>query len=451
MLRLLLLVCVLTSCTFMLTQVITLYYFTDPLTPLRTSPIKHHSRLATSIQHLRSVCASMKLNMTLIDPEYLQSFADTEISHRRLSVHDHAGCHLLCRRSSITFLVDGVSLTKAFGHFVQSLKILGYVTHFEENYDQREVTLEHHGRTKLVNHVFAEVNNTLLHIVAGYSWKSYLWTTKCNLDTLRHTKWHSLAAKMSFCRSDYLLNHLKTTKALIDGMHFQVPLYVRTFLSELKNSTFTFCNYKQARSYYSMYGYDSSPESVLFRSKARKLLSTVIRLLGALKVRFWLSSGTCLGWFRQCDFIPHSKDVDIGIWITDYNHQIIPLFKKHGIVLKHLFGRLSDSFELSFQSGDMKLDIFFFYKDANIMWNGGTQARTGKKFKYIFPSFTLCWTWFNGLRVRIPCETLSYVKANYGEHWGEKVKTWDWKSSPPNVRENGEWPLEDRGEVIQSF
>ena len=97
------------------------------------------------------------------------------------------------------------------------------------------------------------------------------------------------------------------------------------------------------------------------------------------------------------------------------------------------------------------MDIFFFYKDANIMWNGGTQARTGKKFKYIFPSFTLCWTWFNGLRVRIPCETLSYVKANYGEHWGEKVKTWDWKSSPPNVRENGEWPLEDRGEVIQSF
>ena len=29
----------------------------------------------------------------------------------------------------------------------------------------------------------------------------------------------------------------------------------------------------------------------------------------------------------------------------------------------------------------MKLDIFFFYEEKEYMWNGGTQTKTGKKFK----------------------------------------------------------------------
>lgn len=44
---------------------------------------------------------------------------------------------------------------------------------------------------------------------------------------------------------------------------------------------------------------------------------------------------------------------------------------------------MNDSFELSFSGGDVKLDVFFFYEDHNYMWNGGTQARTGKKFKSV--------------------------------------------------------------------
>jgi len=47
------------------------------------------------------------------------------------------------------------------------------------------------------------------------------------------------------------------------------------------------------------------------------------------------------GWFRQCDIIPHSKDVDIGIWIKDYNPLLISEFEKSGLILKHRFGRVS--------------------------------------------------------------------------------------------------------------
>jgi len=48
------------------------------------------------------------------------------------------------------------------------------------------------------------------------------------------------------------------------------------------------------------------------------------------------------GWFRQCDIIPHSKDVDIGIWMRDYNPLLISEFEKARLLLKHKFGRVSN-------------------------------------------------------------------------------------------------------------
>ena len=43
----------------------------------------------------------------------------------------------------------------------------------------------------------------------------------------------------------------------------------------------------------------------------------------------------------------------------------------------------TDSLELSFMNinKDVKLDIFFFYEEDDYVWNGGTQSKTGKKFK----------------------------------------------------------------------
>ena len=72
-------------------------------------------------------------------------------------------------------------------------------------------------------------------------------------------------------------------------------------------------------------------------------------------------------------------------------------------------------------------------------------------FRYIFPKFSLCWTEFLDMKLRVPCDPETYIKANYGEKWFEPVKTWDWKNSPPNVQPNGRWPEEEWDKVILSF
>lgn len=71
--------------------------------------------------------------------------------------------------------------------------------------------------------------------------------------------------------------------------------------------------------------------------------------------------------------------------------------------------------------------------------------------RYLFPKFTLCWTEFADMKVHVPCETVDYIEANYGKTWKIPVKTWDWKSSPPNVQPNGIWPISEWDEVIQLY
>lgn len=71
--------------------------------------------------------------------------------------------------------------------------------------------------------------------------------------------------------------------------------------------------------------------------------------------------------------------------------------------------------------------------------------------RYIFPRFSLCWAELLELKVRVPCETLDYVMANYGTTWSIPVRNWDWKSSPSNVQENGVWPPAEWGELIQVY
>lgn len=54
------------------------------------------------------------------------------------------------------------------------------------------------------------------------------------------------------------------------------------------------------------------------------------------------------GWFRQCSVISYSRDVDIGIFITDYRADIVPAFTDAGLSLKHKFGKVKSFPTLNF-------------------------------------------------------------------------------------------------------
>uniref|UniRef100_A0A2K5HHE3 Ribitol-5-phosphate transferase FKTN N-terminal domain-containing protein n=1 Tax=Colobus angolensis palliatus TaxID=336983 RepID=A0A2K5HHE3_COLAP len=102
--------------------------------------------------------------------------------------------------------------------------------------------------------------------------------------------------------------------------------------------------------------------------------------------------------------VPHSRFIECRYKEARaffYAKEVLQLANA-GLLLKHKFGKVEDI----------------------------TQAKTGKKFKYLFPKFTL---------FHVPCETLKYIER------------WDWKRSPPNAQPSGIWPFSEWDEVIRLY
>ncbi|ESP05173.1 hypothetical protein LOTGIDRAFT_103178, partial [Lottia gigantea] len=302
----------------------------------------------------------------------------------------------------------------------------------------------------LPSHYLLFQNGMVLHLVVLYTrGDNFIWSDKIVFNPAVQTPWFHLN-RASYGQHANVYDSFETRVIEIDKIPITVPKNILQFVTE-SNKTFLECNYSQAEQFYKKYPKDTKPQALHFQKKGRQLLAKAKEILDAMNIKFWLSSGTCLGWYRQCGIIPYSKDVDIGIWIKDYKDGLTEMFEDKGFLLKHLFGRLNDSFELSYQLGEVKLDIFFFYEENDHVWNGGTHAWTGQKYKYIFPKFTLCWTELLELKVRVPCETELYIIANYGHNWHVPVKDWQWNKSPPNVKENGMWPTKLWDTLIQVY
>ncbi|KAL8575321.1 hypothetical protein ACOMHN_003155 [Nucella lapillus] len=289
----------------------------------------------------------------------------------------------------------------------------------------------------------------IIHLVIFYHRGDYLWFGRAR--STKSVRPPMNTSLLSIGHHEGYLQKFSMKTAKVRDVQLSYPEDTLSFVWALQHSKFVECDFARAQHFLIKYGKQTVGDDPKFRRTARQLLSVVSRVLDGMEVPFWLSSGTCLGWYRQCDIIPYSKDVDIGIRIRDHREELVMALENAGLQLVHLFGKVSDSLELSFMYGDVKLDIFFFYEEKDHIWNGGTQAKTGKKFKYTFPKFSLSWTEFLGLRVRVPDPPLPYIEANYGKKWEIPVREWDWKKSPPNVAENGEWPPGEREEVIQLF
>ncbi|EDO36061.1 predicted protein [Nematostella vectensis] len=316
-----------------------------------------------------------------------------------------------------------------------------------EKQDPRLLTIDRRQYATIDFHCSYTLGNVVVDIVLFHEWGNFLWHGAVSERGEEIPK-----SEIEIGKREGAFNRFSVKKETLDGIGVFLPQHPLRFLAEMKQSGFVRCDVQRARKFFANHGEGMTKEAAEFTDAARELLKTAVTALDGIGVRFWLSSGTCLGWFRQCSIIPHSKDVDIGICIKDYDPRLISRFEKHGLHLKHKFGKVEDSLELSFHAASgVKLDIFFFYEETDHMWNGGTRARTGEKYKYIFPKFTLCWTVFLSLRVRVPCETQQYIEANYGFDWDTPVKEWTWNKSPPNVRPNGVWGKTEWPEVIQTF
>ncbi|KAL6096400.1 fktn [Pungitius sinensis] len=390
------------------------------------------------------------LPLFLADTVALTLLSQESLRQRDRLVHE-PHCSFLCTGRPVTSFALHANLWKYEPGFLLAAEQKGFELLELRGRDPRLASMDNLSGEEIPLHFLFRLHGHVIQVVFLYERSgNYLWHGELRL------KAHMDRSFAPFKLLDYgrhpgSYDRPELVLTVVDGIDVRIPRNVSRFLSEQRQARFLECRYRDARNFLQLYPDDVSADAVDFRRKVKSLLHLAGRTLAQLDVPFWLSSGTCLGWFRQCSVISYSRDVDIGIFIGDFRPDIVSAFRSAGLSLKHKFGKVEDSLELSFLSEDVKLDIFFFYGEGDVVWNGGTQAKSGKKFKYIFPRFSLCWAELLELKVRVPCETLDYVTANYGATWSVPVRSWDWKKSPSNVQRNGEWPRVEWAELIQVY
>ncbi|XP_061656673.1 fukutin [Syngnathoides biaculeatus] len=395
-----------------------------------------------SVKSFLRLSRRFRLPLFLADPAVLGS----------LEGEPGAGCGLRCGGRAVTSfgLLAGARTYDAA--FLLAAEKKGFQVLEVRGEDPRLASLDLLSGEDIPLHLVLRLHGYFIQLVILYERSGdYLWHGPLRLkaDADRGFAPFSL---MDFGRHAGAYDRPRLVPTAVDGLDVAVPGNVSDFLAQHRRARFLECRYRDARHFLQLYPDEPSPEALDFRNKAKSLLRSAAETLTRLRVPFWISSGTCLGWFRQCGFIPYSRDVDIGIFIGDFRPDMVAAFRDAGLALKHKFGKVEDSLELSFVRDGVKLDVFFFYRDGHLSWNGGTQAKSGRKFKYTFPHFSLCWAELAEVRVGVPCQTLDYVTANYGAaSWRVPLRAWDWKSSPSNVQENGVWPLRDWDRLIQVY
>uniref|UniRef100_A0A8D9EVY4 Fukutin n=1 Tax=Cacopsylla melanoneura TaxID=428564 RepID=A0A8D9EVY4_9HEMI len=404
-------------CSLLVVFILAQLFAYNKLSVMKSFPSFQTSQLSDeeALLELSLLCSKLNIKLYLLDVKSLEY------------VHSHSP-----KRAKDLLQEDQFDKFYSFGmdgkniHLFQVqidplLQIKGFDIVYIKNI-QPEQTPKPTFKNKVVA-ILLKKQDLIFHIYVLHSREGFWWIGSVSSDPYLsghlNTLGLSLADHINAINSERALEKFQSKPfAPVPGLY--IPNNITYFLTEFQSSKFKECPVSKARMFSKEHRYITS-QAFRFMHKSYKLLSRVASIMYHSNVEFWLSSGTCLGYYRECNIIPYSSDVDIGLYARDFSPALITKFTENNFTLKHRFGLPNDSLEYSFVASsipDVKLDVFFFYEEGDSVWNGATQPESRRKYKFTFPKFDLCWTEFISLKVRVPCETQLYLESIYGPNWG---------------------------------
>jgi len=92
------------------------------------------------------------------------------------------------------------------------------------------------------------------------------------------------------------VSRIELVKVLLDNVRLRVPKQIPKFLAQIRESHFINCDQQQAAQFWKEFGpVTDDDDAKQFTLAARDVLSSAKVALDELGIRFWISSGTCLG------------------------------------------------------------------------------------------------------------------------------------------------------------
>uniref|UniRef100_A0A914WIG7 LicD/FKTN/FKRP nucleotidyltransferase domain-containing protein n=1 Tax=Plectus sambesii TaxID=2011161 RepID=A0A914WIG7_9BILA len=93
-------------------------------------------------------------------------------------------------------------------------------------------------------------------------------------------------------------------------------------------------------------------------------LADYTELLVKMRITPMLSGGTLLGWYRECGFIPHTKDVDTAVLIEEYTDKLVETLRyNRRFWLTRITGK-PDRLKFTIASNGQMIDLFIVYHNG---------------------------------------------------------------------------------------
>ncbi|CAL2042597.1 unnamed protein product [Caenorhabditis brenneri] len=173
----------------------------------------------------------------------------------------------------------------------------------------------------------------------------------------------------------------------------------------------------------------------------------------------FLHSGTLLGWYRECSFIPHTTDLDLAVSYDNYNPEYLKKLENDETQFKIIrrLGMINDSLEITVvpkKEGKPNIDIFLMYDGIE---NGTIThsyisglAGDGTKYKFSFPVYDpWCAAELHDHIFWVTCSPKSQIVFEHGDYWylDSPSPSYTWNKSSKNVKANGKFTAEQMKEV----
>ncbi|XP_054158537.1 ribitol-5-phosphate transferase FKTN-like [Oppia nitens] len=224
------------------------------------------------------------------------------------------------------------------------------------------------------------------------------------------------------------------------------------YLAQLETGQFVECNYRVARDYAANYPAYLTDDQNMDQSVKDALVS-LKTMARQLHIPIFISSGTLLGWYRQCSVIPYTSDLDTATWARYATDQATDqwLHNKVGFRLTYIYGLLDNGYQYAFYTSrdDLRVDLFYMYEEwPNLTYTGHLPSKH-MYFRYWYPWFRLCSAELVGLKVLVPCTAEAVVRAEYGPEWYKPETEWSYLLSAYNIGPYRYWSTDE--EALRAY
>ncbi|CAG2176172.1 unnamed protein product, partial [Oppiella nova] len=226
------------------------------------------------------------------------------------------------------------------------------------------------------------------------------------------------------------------------GLDIHIPEPAVHFMAQIKTSTFIECNYEMAVNFHRQYKkkYTEGPNKDSQVKDALQALNHMARSLGSIPI--YISSGTLLGWYRQCGVIPYTSDLDTATWAMYASNEATDRWLNNdvGFRLAYIYGLIENGYQYAFYSRyNLRVDVFYTYRELPNLTYTGHKPSQKLYFRYWYPYFELCSAELVGLKVQVPCTPESVVSAEYGPNFYTPVSDWNYMASAYNTGPHRYW------------